>query len=217
MIKKMASKQLALDNCVLHCSTTVHPVHIATTPILGQAPNNWPDCRKCQSAKFPGTEKGFTLFEIIVVVIIVTISVSAILLSTSFSGGSGDLKILGKDLSKTMRLLYQEAIFENKNFAISLKHQGFKVLEYDGQDWADSEQSFFRKLKLNNSQQSTLIIENLVVASVEQSDPVPHILILSSGEMTPFEWQIRDSDSNTSVTISGDFLGNIMASAPVSQ
>jgi len=75
---------------------------------------------------------GFTLWEILVVVIIVTISVSAILFSTSITRGSDDLKILGKDLSKTIRLLYQEAIFENKNFAISLNHQGFSVLEYDG-------------------------------------------------------------------------------------
>lgn len=161
--------------------------------------------------------QGFTLWEILVVVIIVTISVSAILLSTSITSGSEDLKILGKDLSKTMRLLYQEAIFEDKNFAISLKHQGFNVLEYDGQDWAESDQSFFRKIKLNEYQKSQLLIEELVVKSVDQSKPVPHILILSSGEMTPFEWQILDSDANTSITIFGDILGNILATDPVPQ
>ena len=161
--------------------------------------------------------KGFTLFEIIVVVIIVTISVSAILFSTSFISGSSDLKILGNDLSKTMRLLYQEAIFESKNYAISINHQGFKVLEYDGQNWTESTQSFYRKVKFNESQQSTLIIENLVVESVEQNNPLPHILILSSGEMTPFEWQILDSDTKSSITISGDFLGNILASDPAPQ
>ena len=175
---------------------------------------NLSENREYRSVKSLASTKGFTLFEVVVVVIIVTISVSAILFSTSFISGSSDLKLLGNDLSKTMRLLYQEAIFENKNFAISVNHQGFKVLEYDGQDWAESEQSFFRKVKLNESQQSKLIIENLVVESVEQSNPVPHILILSSGEMTPFEWQIRDSDTKTSITIFGDFLGNILASDP---
>ena len=173
--------------------------------------------REGQNVRSLKTAKGFTLFEIIVVVIIVTISVSGILFSTSFISGSSDLKILGNDLSKTMRLLYQEAIFENKNYAISLKHQGFKVLEYDGQDWAESQQSFFRKVKFNESQQSNLIIENLLVESVEQSNPVPHILILSSGEMTPFEWQILDSNAKTSITIFGDFLGNILASDPAPQ
>ncbi len=166
---------------------------------------------------FPGSAKGFTLWEILVVVIIVTISVSAILFSTSLTRGSDDLKILGSDLSKTMRLLYQEAIFENKNYAISINHQGFRVLEYDGQDWSESSQSFFRKVKLNESQKSRLLIEDLVVKSVDQSKPVPHILILSSGEMTPFEWEIRDTDAKTSITIFGDFLGNIISTDPVPQ
>ena len=165
----------------------------------------------------PTSAQGFTLWEIIVVVIIVTISVSAILFSTSFTGKSDDLKILGKDLSKTMRLLYQEAIFENKNYAISINNQGFKVLEYDGQDWAESDQSFFRKVNLNESQKSRLLIEDLVVKSVDQSKPVPHILILSSGEMTPFEWEIRDTDANTSITIVGDLLGNIISTDPEPQ
>ena len=178
---------------------------------------NFSNLRVSPSASCLKTAKGFTLFEIIVVVIIVSISASAILFSTSLISGSSDLKILGNDLSKTMRLLYQEAIFENKNFAISLNHQGFKVLEYDGQDWAESQQSFFRKVKFNESQQSNLIIENLLVESVEQSNPVPHILILSSGEMTPFEWQILDSNAKTSITIFGDFLGNILASDPAPQ
>jgi len=166
---------------------------------------------------FPGSAQGLTLWEILVVVIIVTISVSAILFSTSLTRGSGDLKILGSDLSKTMRLLYQEAIFENKNYAISINHQGFQVLEYDGQDWAESSQSFFRKVKLNESQKSWLLIEDLVVELIDQGEPVPHILILSSGEMTPFEWEIRDADANTSITIYGDFLGNILATDTVPQ
>ena len=187
------------------------PISVTGTLI----PRRQPGLGKSQRIKSLGTTKGFTLFEILVVVIIVTISVSAILFSTSFVSGSSDLKVLGNDLSKTIRLLYQEAIFENKNYAISINHQGFKVLEYDGQDWAEAKQLFFRKVKLKESQRSNLIIENLLVKSVEESDPVPHILILSSGEMTPFEWQIRDSDARASITIFGDFLGNVLASDPL--
>jgi len=168
-------------------------------------------------AKKSGFERGFTLWEVLVVVIIVTISVSAILLSTSFSSGSGNLKVLGNDLGKTMRLLYQEAIFENKNYAISLNQQGFNVLEYDGENWAASKQGFFRKLKFSESQRSQLLIEELVVKLAKADDPIPHILILSSGEMTTFEWNIIDSDARASITISGDFLGNILVNEPIPQ
>ena len=169
------------------------------------------------SPKKSDSERGFTLWEILIVVIIVTISVSVILLSTPFTNGSGNLKVLGKDLGKTMRLLYQEAIFENRNYAISLHQQGFSVLEYDGENWAVSGQSFFRKVKLNESQRSQLLIEELVVKAVKAGDPVPHILILSSGEMTAFEWNIIDDNARASITISGDFLGNILVNDPVPQ
>jgi general secretion pathway protein H len=162
-------------------------------------------------------ERGFTLLELLVVVAIVAISVSVILLSTSFSSGSGDLKLLGNNLGKTMRLLYQEAIFENRNYAISLRHKGFAVLEYDGEAWNESDQSFFRKVKLNETQRSQLLIEDLVIKSVDADDPAPHILILSSGEMTPFEWSIIDQAGQASITIEGDFLGNILVNDPVPQ
>ena len=188
---------------------------ISVTGTLIPNPPASPGYRRKQS--IPGSEQGFTLWEILVVVIIITISVSAILFSTSFATSSGDLKVLGKDLGKTMRLLYQEAIFENKNYAISLKHAGFRVLEYDGEDWSETRQGFYRKLKLSDAQQSRLLIEELVVKSVAEDDPVPHILILSSGEMTAFEWNIEDTESKSSITIYGDLLGNILVTDPVPQ
>ena len=169
------------------------------------------------SPKIPASEQGFTLWEILVVVIIVTVSVSFILLSVSFGSGSDKLKVLGNDLGKTMRLLYQEAVFENRNYAISLHEQGFSVLEYDGEKWAESGQSFYRKVKLGESQQSQLLIEELVIKAVKIDNPVPHILILSSGEMTAFEWNIIDNDARASITISGDLLGNILVNDPVPQ
>jgi general secretion pathway protein H len=187
------------------------PISVTGTSTL----NSLPDLENHQRVVSIGTTKGFTLFEILVVVVIVTISVSAILLNTSFVGGSNDLKVLGNDLGKTIRLLYQEAIFENKNYAISIDQQGFKVLEYDGEAWVESNQRFFRKVKFNESQQSSLVIENQLVEPVDESDLVPHILILSSGEMTPFEWEIRDSDARASITLFGDFLGNVLTNDPV--
>lgn len=120
-------------------------------------------------------------------------------------------------MSKLMQLLYQEAIFENRNFAISLKHNGYKVLEYDGQSWNVSDQSLFRRIRLNKAQESTLEIESKAVASVDEEKMTPHILILSSGEMTPFEWTINDNDSRTTVVLQGNLLGKIRMAGPSPQ
>ena len=77
------------------------PISVTGTLIHRSLPEN----KRYRSVKSPGSVKGFTLFEVVVVVIIVTISASAILFSTSFVGGSSDLKLLGNELSKTIRLL----------------------------------------------------------------------------------------------------------------
>jgi hypothetical protein len=153
----------------------------------------------------------------LIVVIIITVSISVILLSSSLGRDSNDLKVLGSDMNKLMQLLYQEAIFENRNFAISLKHDGYQVLEYDGQGWNESDQSLFRKIKFNETQTSILVVENLTVKSVAQEELIPHILILASGEMTSFEWTINDEATKNTIVLEGDLLGKIQMEGPTPQ
>ena len=161
--------------------------------------------------------RGFTLWEMLIVVIIITVSISVILLSSSLSRNSDDLKVLGSDMSKLMQLLYQEAIFENRNFAISLKHDGYKILEYDGQSLSELDQSLFRRIKLNETQSSELVVDNKTVTSVDEEEMEPHIWILASGEMSTFEWTINDEASKQTIVIQGNLLGKIRMSGPTPQ
>ena len=159
-------------------------------------------------------QRGFTLWELLVVVAIVAITVSMLQLSIGLGDNERDLKRLGKDLGKLFHLLNQEAVFENRNYAISVQEEGFLVLEFNGEDWNASEESFFKKIKLNKSQQSLLIIDDLVVNTKTTKDPQPHILILSSGEMTPFEWRISDEDTDSGIVLQGNILGSVMMTGP---
>ncbi len=160
-------------------------------------------------------QRGFTLWEILVVVLIVIITVSAVVSSTNLGRGDAELKLLGNDLGKLIHLLYQEAVFENRNYAISLNQHGYSVLEYDGENWITSDQSFFRKIKLGDSRQSILVVDDLEVSAVEADSTVPHILILSSGEMSSFEWQITDTSLNAQMIIQGNLLGKVVVLGPV--
>ncbi len=165
----------------------------------------------------PGSalQRGFTLWEILVVVLIVVITVSAVVSSTSLGRGDANLKLLGNDLGKLIHLLYQEAVFENRNYAISLNQEGYSVLEYNGEDFVISEQSFFRKIKLGEARESILLVDNLEVSAVETGSTIPHILILSSGEMSTFEWQITDTDLNAQIILQGNILGKIVVLGPI--
>ncbi|MCP4387168.1 MAG: prepilin-type N-terminal cleavage/methylation domain-containing protein [Gammaproteobacteria bacterium] len=157
---------------------------------------------------------GFTLFELLIVVAIIAITISVVQLAPGLSDETRDLKRVGKELGKLFRLLNQEAVFERRVYAISVQEKGFIVLEYAEDKWAPTVDSFFKKIKMTESQRSTLIIENQTIDISETSEPTPHILIEPSGEMTPFEWHIEDKLTKSGIVLQGNFLGGVMMTGP---
>jgi general secretion pathway protein H len=160
------------------------------------------------------SQRGFTLWELLVVVAIVAITISMLQFSVGLGDQTRDLKRVGKDLDKLFHLLNQEAVFESRNYAISVQEGGFIVLEYGSDGWAPVEESFFTRIKMTESQSSELIIEDQVIDISEKPDPQPHILILASGEMTPFEWRIRDQLTQSGIVLLGDMLGSVLMIGP---
>ena len=159
-------------------------------------------------------QEGFTLFELLVVVAIVVITISVVQLAPGLSDATRDLKRTGKELGKLFRLLNQEAVFESRNYAISVQEKGFLVLEYNEGEWVLAPDTFFDRIRMTESQSSLLIIENQIIDISETSKPEPHILILSSGEMTPFEWRIDDEASKSGIVLQGNLLGGVMMTGP---
>ncbi len=135
-------------------------------------------------------------------------------LSVGLSDETRDLKRVGKDLGKLFHLLNQEAVFESRNYAISVQDQGFTVLEYKDGDWEPAVDKFFTRIKMTESQSSQLIIENQVIDIAPTTKPGPHILILSSGEMTPFEWRISDELTQSGILLQGNVLGGVLMTGP---
>ena len=158
--------------------------------------------------------RGFTLWELVIVVAIFAITLSIIQVSIGLADNERDLKRVGRDLGKLFHLLNQEAVFESKNFAISINDENFVVLEYDGAEWQPVADNFFRGFGLTESQTSMLIIENQVIDISKTTEPQPHILILSSGEMTPFEWRIEDSNTQSGILLQGNLLGSVLMTGP---
>jgi hypothetical protein len=109
----------------------------------------------------------------------------------------------------------QEAILEDRNFAISVVPKGYLVLEYDGQEWIQSSDKFLLKLQKEHEYSDELIIDSNIV-KIEKKDKLePHILILSSGEMSVFEWNIEDKINNLRVKLNSTMLGKITMEGPL--
>ena len=167
-----------------------------------------------RSLRSASPQGGFTLWELLVVIAIIAVTFTVIQFAPGFGDENRELKRVGKDLGKMFRLLNQEAIFENRNYAISVRDQGFVVLEYVDGAWSEVPDKFLQRIKLAESHHSKLIIEDLVVDTSKKKQNEPHILILSSGEMTPFEWHIDDSITQSGILIEGNMLGSVLMTGP---
>ena len=165
--------------------------------------------------KLPRFNRGFTIMEILVVVAVISIIASTILLNTNFHRPASELQKHASYLGKTLQLLMQEAILEDRNFAISVVPKGYLVLEYDGQEWIQSSDKFLLKLQKEHEYSDELIIDSNIV-KIEKKDKLePHILILSSGEMSVFEWNIEDKINNLRVKLNSTMLGDITMEGPL--
>jgi len=160
------------------------------------------------------SHRGFTILEILVVVAIISVIASTILLNTDFHRPQNELKKHAGDLAKTLQLLMQEAILEDRNFALSIEPKSYRVLEYDGQDWVLSKDKFLLKLQRKYDYSDELTIDQDIVTIEKTEHPRPHILILASGEMTVFQWDIEDRENNLRVRISSTLLGKITVEGP---
>ncbi len=168
-----------------------------------------------KNVKLLRSKRGFTLLEILVVVSVISIIASTILLNTNFHRPLSDLKIHASNLGKTLQLLMQEAILEDRNFALSLEPESYMVLEYDGQEWVPSMDKFLLSLQKQHKYSDELIIDGDIISIKKSEKPEPHILILSSGEMSVFEWIIEDRENTLRVKLNSTMLGNITIEGPV--
>jgi general secretion pathway protein H len=160
------------------------------------------------------SDRGFTIMEILVVVAVISVIASTILLNTNLKRPGAELKEHASRIGKTLKLLMQEAILEDRNYALSLVPDSFIILEYNGQEWLPSEDRFILGLQKEHQYEDEVTIDNAIIAIEKTEKPVPHILILSSGEMSVFQWAIADRENNLRALVTSNMLGGITIEGP---
>jgi len=131
--------------------------------------------------------KGFTLLEILVVMVIMGIILSFATLSID---NSGELRLMQQEarrLESILTLANQEAVLQAKEIGVSFTAHQYQFYVLDGEQWQHLNQDEILHLHLlpANLQLEVRLEGETVV--LKQTEDKPQLLLLSSGELPLFE------------------------------
>lgn len=132
-------------------------------------------------------QRGFTLVEILVVIIISTILASITLLSLR---DTSDDYFLRDDLARLAALLQRncrDALISGQHLGIRVDNAGYAVFRYEGAGWVDiqAESVIYRHNEWSNAWRLRLEFQGLET-EISEADGTPQLICLGSGELLPF-------------------------------
>lgn len=176
-------------------------------------------------------EQGFTLIEILVVLMIIAIVTSAALLSFGNIRDDRGLRTEARRFAALLELALDEATLQGRDFGIEFMTGSYRFVEYDAYAarWAAVPgDDTLRLRELPDDVEIELYLEDKRIllrdspAAFDDPDDrsllatgnfyAPHLLIYSSGDATPFEIHLWRSTDDRRVVVHGDALGAVKIS-----
>jgi general secretion pathway protein H len=149
---------------------------------------------------------GFTLIEILVVVLIIGIMIVGTVLTTGVAGGDRELD---KERDRVLALsdyLREQGALQNREYGIRCFQGGYEFLEYEPRS------GLWQVPRDDVAARSRLLPADLVLdldvegrrvvlprAQVDDADRAPQIMLYSSGEMSLFELTLRRTSTRAGV------------------
>lgn len=140
----------------------------------------------------PAKTRGFTLIELLVVLVILGSLIGLAVFSTGIAGPGRELRNEAERLSGLIGVLLDEAVLDNREYGLSFTREGYRVLRYDPQraEWQALDRQAHR---LPEWAELSFEVEGEALSlATEDSAEAPQLLILSSGELTPFRLRMAE-------------------------
>ena len=164
--------------------------------------------------------KGFTLVEILVVVVIIAVVVSLAALSVGVTGRDSQLDDESRRIEGLVGLLHERALLEGRDFGLRIEPAAYEFVVYDPRRdrWKkfDQEHEFrHRDLPKGLSFQLQLDSQIVVIKPIDRnlaSDEAPsgpQVAIAASGEGTPFRLTLLRDGTTANASVDGDALGKV--------
>jgi general secretion pathway protein H len=164
--------------------------------------------------------RGFTLVEILVVVVIIAFVTSIAILSVGTTGRDSQLDEESRRIEGLVGLLHERALLEGRDFGMRIEPTSYEFVAYDPRRdrWLTLDQeSEFRRRELPKGLSFQLQLDSQIVVikpidrslANDQAPPAPQLAIAASGEGTPFRLTLQRDGTTASASVDGDALGKI--------